>query len=137
MTLLVLDEQFTARSLVDGLRSRGLKVKTVKDFGVTQRTDPDVVRTVDAHHSGQWVLVTMDVTIVEEHRRFEWDRYAIAWIVIREDLSGAAVERAKANILHRWAHEIVALRRGDQHTYYESRRAKTRPSLASQLKRKL
>lgn len=137
MALLVLDEQLTAKSLVDGLQSRGLDVQTVKDFGVTQRTDSDVVRTVGDRHKGHWVLVTMDITIVEEHRGFDWDRYAIAWIVLRDDLSGAAVERAKANILHRWAHEIVKLRPGDQHTYYETTRAKSRPSLASQLKGRL
>ncbi len=137
MALLVLDEQLTARSLVDGLRSRGLDVRTVRDFGVTHGTDPDVVRTVGDRHAGHWVLVTMDVTIVEDHRGFDWDRYAMAWIVLREGLTGAAVERAKANILHRWAHEIVALRRGAQRTYHESTRAKTRPSLASQLNRRL
>ena len=52
MALLVLDEQLMARSVVEGLRSRGLDVRTVKDFGVTQRTDPDVVRTVDDRHDG-------------------------------------------------------------------------------------
>jgi hypothetical protein len=40
VALLVLDEQLTAKSLVDGLRPRGLEVKTVKDFGVTQRAIP-------------------------------------------------------------------------------------------------
>lgn len=137
MPLLVLDEQLTAKNLVDGLRSRGLEVKTVKDFGVAQRPDPDVVRTVDERHAGEWVLVTMDLTIVEEHRGFDWERYAITWIVVNESLTGVAVEHAKIDIVHRWAHEISRLGRGDHHTYYESRRVKSRPSLASQLKRKL
>jgi hypothetical protein len=135
--LLVLDEQLTAKSLVAGLHSRGLEVQTVHDFGVSGKADPDVVRTIDARCKPHWVLVTMDVTIIEEHQRFEWDRYAIAWIVHPEGLKGAAVERAKANIIHRWAHEIVKLRRGDHHTYYESRHLKSRPSLASQLRRQL
>ncbi len=137
MGRLVLDEQLTARSLVEGLRSRGLDVDTVRDFDAVQRTDPDVVRTIGERCDAPWVLVTMDMTIVEGHRDFDWDRYAIAWIVPREDLSGVAVEQAKANILHRWAHEIAKLGRGDRCTYYETSRAKTRPSLASQLSRKL
>ena len=137
MGLLVLDEQLPATSLVEGLRSRGLDVGTVRDFDAVQRTDPDVVRAIGERCDGPWVLVTMDVAIAEAHRGFDWDRYAIAWIVPREDLSGAAVEQAKANILHRWAHEIAELGRGDQRTYYESSRAKRRPSVASQLSRKL
>lgn len=137
MALLVLDEPLSASSLVDGLRARGLAVKTVKDFEVAHGTDPDVVRTIGERHDGPWVLVTTDVTIVDQQRGFDWSRYAIAWIVVRENLRGAAVERAQANIVQRWAHEIVGLGRGDQRTYHETTRARTRPSLASQLERKL
>ena len=79
----------------------------------------------------------MDVTIIEEHQRFDWDRYAIAWVVHSDKLRGAEVERAKANIMHRWAHEIVRLGKGDHHTYYETRHLKSQPSLASQLRRQL
>lgn len=135
--LLVLDEQLTAKSLVNGLESRGYEVKTVHDFGVSGKPDPDVVRTINSRSRRHWVLVTMDVTIVEEHQGFDWDRYAIAWIVHPEKLKGAAVEKAKANILHRWAHEIVELGKGQHRTYYEKRHSKSRPSLASQLRRQL
>ena len=45
---------------------------------------------------GLWVLVTMDGTIVDEHPRFEWHAYAIAWIVIGSHLGGVQVEQAKA-----------------------------------------
>lgn len=137
MALLVLDEQLSARSLVSGLRTRGFDVGTVQDFDVAGCTDPDAVCTIGERCDGPWVLVTVDATILGEPGGFDWDAYAIAWVVPHEGLSGAAVERAKANILHRWAHEIVGLRRGDQRTYYETSRAKARPSLASQLNRKL
>jgi hypothetical protein len=135
--LLVLDEQLTAKSLVLGLESRGYDVKTVHDFGVSGKPDPDVVRTINSRCRRHWVLVTMDIAIVEQHQGFDWDRYAIAWIIHPEKLKGAAVEKAKANILHRWAHDIAELGKGDHHTYYEKRRLKTRPSLDSQLRRQL
>jgi hypothetical protein len=134
VTLLVLDEQLSARSLVAGLRARGLDVTTVAELDLVGRADPDLVRAIDERCDGPWVLVTMDLALGDEPPD---QGHAIAWIVPHEGLSGAAVERAKANILHRWAHEIVGLGRGDQRTYYETSRAKARPSLASQLARKL
>jgi hypothetical protein len=137
VALLVLDEQLTGKSLVAGLRGRGLAVKTVKDFGVTQTADPDVVKTVAERHDGPWVLVTMDTTIVEEHRGFDWTRYAIAWVVVPEHLTGLAFDQAKANVLHNWALDIVELRPGEHRTYYARRHTKSRPSLSSQLRRKL
>ena len=135
--LLVHDEQLTAKILVAGLESRGYDVKTVFDFGVNSKADPDVVRTINSRCRRHWVLVTMDVTIVEHHQRFDWDRYAIAWIVPPEKLKGAAVERAKIDIVHRWVREIAELGKGDHHTYYEKRHSRSRPSLSSQLRRQL
>jgi hypothetical protein len=137
VALLVLDEQLTGKSLVAGLRSRGLEVKTVKDFGVTQTTDPDMVKTIATRHDGQWVLVTMDTTIVEEHTGFDWSRYAIAWVIVPEHLTGLTFDQAKANVLHNWALDIAQLRAGDHRTYYERRHTKSRPSLSSQLRRRL
>jgi hypothetical protein len=134
---LVLDEQLASKQLVEGLRARGLEVKTVADFGVTGRADPDVVRTIDERQSGPWVFVTMDLTIVEEHPGFDWDRYAIAWIAVHEDLSGAAFEAGKTDVVHRHAHQIIEQGRGDHHTYTARQRIRSRPSLATQLRRKL
>ena len=84
-----------------------------------------------------WVLVTMDLTIVEEHPRFDWDRYAVAWIVVHDDLLGAAFEAAKTDVVHRHAHRIAEQARGDHFTYTVTQRIRSRPSLASQLRRKL
>ena len=57
---------------------------------------------------------------------------------LREAAAEAAqTGREVPRVVQRWAHEMVELSRGDHHTYYETRRAKSRPSLASQLKRKL
>ena len=137
MPPLVLDEQLASKQLVEGLRARGLEVKTVADFGVTGRADPDVVRTIDERQSGPWVFVTMDLTIVEEHPGFDWDRYAIAWIAVHEDLSGAAFEAGKTDVVHRHAHQIIEQGRGDHHTYTARQRIRSRPSLATQLRRKL
>jgi hypothetical protein len=137
LPLLVLDEQLAGKRLVDGLRARGLEISTVGDLGLTGRPDPDVVRTIDGRLSGMWVLVTMDLTIVEEHPGFEWERYAIAWITVQEDLRGAAFEAAKTDVVHRHAHRIVEQGRGDHCTYTAKQRIRSRPSLATQLRRKL
>lgn len=135
--LLVLDEQLAGKRLVDALRDRGLEVAGVGDFGVTGRPDPDVLRRIDESQEGPWVFVTMDVTIVEDHPRFDWGRYAIAWIRVHEELTGAAFERAKINIIQRRAHEIVEQGRGAHHTYTQDRRIKARPSIAAELRRRL
>lgn len=137
MSLLVLDEQLESNRLIDGLRARGLSVATVGSFGLTGQFDPDVVRRVDERHSGPWVFVTMDLTIVEDYPRFDWDRYAIAWISVHQGLAGAAFEESKVNVVHRHAHEIVEQARGDHHTYTTKRHLKARPSLVSQVKRRL
>lgn len=117
--------------------TRGLEVKTVKDFGAKGRPDPDVVRHVDQGHDGQWVLITMDFTIVEDFLGFDWDRYAIAWVVVNEHLRGAAFEHEKNDIVHRHVHQMVEQRRGDHHTYTVKQQLKSRPSLTSQLRRRL
>jgi hypothetical protein len=137
LTLLVLDEQLAGKSLMLALEARGLEVKTLGNYGVTGRPDPDVVRRIDEREPTMWVLVTMGLTIVEEHPGFDWDRYAIAWIVVHQELRGAKFEQSKHNIVHRYAHEIVQQGRGDHHSYSEQRRTRSRPSLSSQLKRRL
>jgi hypothetical protein len=100
---LVLDEQFTSNRLILALEDRGMGVKTVADFGAEGRPDPDVV----------WVLVTMDTTILEDFAGFDWSRYAIAWVVIDDHLLGAAVEKAKSNVVQRHAHMIVEQKPND------------------------
>jgi hypothetical protein len=135
--LLVLDEQLCGRRLIDALGSRGLKVKTVKDFGAAGRPDPEVVRRIDERCRRPWVLITMDFTIVEDFPGFDWDLYAIAWVVVREDVQGAAFEHEKNDVVHRHAHQMVEQRRGDHHSYTVKQRIKGRPSLTTLLRRRL
>jgi hypothetical protein len=134
---LVLDEQLCGRGLIDALRARGLAVATVKDFGAGGRPDPDVVRRIDERCDGPWVLITMDFTIVEDFPGFDWIRYAIAWVVPREELRGGAFQHEKNDIVHRHVHQMVEHGRGDHHTYTVKQHQKSRPSLASQLRRRL
>jgi hypothetical protein len=137
MPMLVLDEQLCRGRLIDALQLRGYDVGTVKDFGAKGRPDPDVVRRIDEGHHGAWVLITMDLTIVEDFRGFDWDRYAIAWVVPHEHLKGAAFEHEKNDIVHRHVHRMLEQGRGDHHTYTVKQRHKSRPSLMSQLRRRL
>lgn len=130
MATLVLDEQFISNRLILALEDRGLDVKTVADFGAKGRSDPDVVRRIADGCEADWVLVTMDSTITEDFEGFEWERYAIAWVVIDEHLRGAAVEKAKSNVVQRHAHMIVEQKAGDHFTYTALRHAKSPPSLA-------
>lgn len=137
LVLLVLDEQLAGKKLLDALEGRGLAVKTLGDFGVTGRPDPDVVRRVDEAQRTMWVLVTMDLTIVEDHPGFDWNRYAIAWVRLHEGLRGAAVEKAKHHVIHQHVIKMLEQGRGDHHTYAHRHHSKSRPSLSAQFRRKL
>ena len=53
------------------------------------------------------MLVTMDLTVVEDYPGFDWSRYAIAWVVVHES-----------------------------HTYTAERHYTTRPSLNRLLRRR-
>jgi hypothetical protein len=112
-------------------------VTTVGELGAQGRPDPDVIRRAEDAVSGSWVLVTMDTSMIEDHLRFGWREYAIAWVAINDQLRGAAVEQSKMNVVHRHAHVIVAQARGDHFTYFEARHDKVPPSLSTQLRRRL
>jgi hypothetical protein len=133
---LVLDEQFMSKRLIFGLTDRGLDVKTIGDFGAQGRADPDVVRRIAEGLAQEWVLVTMDLTILEDFQGFDWTRYAIAWIVINEHLQGSSVEKSKSNVVHRHAHVISEQKPGDHFTYTAMRHSKHPPSLTKLLGRK-
>ena len=131
MALLVFDEQIANPKLVGALQDRGIDARTVGDFGVTGRPDPDVVRRVqDGLSSKAWVLVTMDLTIVEEHEGFKWERYALAWIKVRDGLLGVKFEQEKANIVQRHAHLICQQTAGQHYTYTARAHFKNPPRLA-------
>lgn len=130
---LVLDEHLLA--IAPGLRARGLDARTVEDFRARSTLDPDVIRAVAAAMGGPWVLLTMDGTIVTEYPGFEWDRYAIAWIVIDAHLRGASVEHAKTDVVHRHAHRMLEQRPGDHFTYTQRARYQHPPSLLTRDRR--
>ena len=104
---------------------------TVAYFHAKSTLDPDVMRAVDAGASEDWVLVTTDASLIEEFRHFEWDRYAIGWVVIDKHLRGAAVEAAKTEVVQRWAHEMAEQARGDHYAYYRTRHYAHPPSLVT------
>jgi hypothetical protein len=136
LALLVLDEQFANPRLVLALRDRGVDAATIGDFGVTGRSDPDVIRQVQRGTGRKaWVLVTMDLTIVDEHQGFRWERYAIAWVMLPRGLKGVRVEQAKSEIVHRYAHLIREQNPGEHHTYTATQHFRQPPSLTSLLKR--
>jgi hypothetical protein len=130
---LVVDEHLMALRV--GLEHRGILVRTVGDLGATSIRDPDVIRAIARKLSGPWVMVTMDGTIVEEHPNFEWDRYAIAWVVVDPKLRGVAVEQAKNDIVHHHAKRMLEQRPPDHFTYTQTQRHKSPPSLVSTLRR--
>jgi hypothetical protein len=134
VALLVLDEHIGNPKLVTSLQDRGIEVRTLGDFGVTGRTDPEVVRRIQQGLRKPWVLVTMDQPIVEEHEGFEWERYAIAWIVVNDKLRGARVEQGKMDVVHRHAHAIREQVPGDHHTYTVKAHFKHPPALTTLLR---
>lgn len=125
---LVLDEHLMA--LRPGLTARGMIVRTVDDYNAKSKIDPDVIRAVAGKlRRSPWVLVTMDGTIVDEHPKFEWERYAIAWVQIDAHLRGIAVEHAKNDVVQRQAHRMLELKPGDHFTFTVDRQYKHPPAL--------
>jgi hypothetical protein len=86
-------------------------------------------------HDTPWVLVTMDLTITDDFPGFDWDRYAIAWVMVRQGVLGGAVEVEKTEIVQRHAHDMREQGQGDHHSYTAHRRHKSPPSLASLTRR--
>jgi hypothetical protein len=133
-TALVLDEHLLGVRV--GLEHRGIVVRTVEDFRAKSTLDPDVIRAVGrGMRKAPWILVTMDGTIVKEHPSFDWDRYAIAWVLIDPRARGVAAEQSKNEVLHRHARAMLAQVPGCHHTYTEARHYKHPPSLITQSRR--
>jgi hypothetical protein len=131
---LVLDEPLAA--LRADLERHGVSARTVADFRLTSPLDPDVLRAVSSGMGATpWVLVTTNATIPDEHRSFEWERYAIAWIVVDPDLGGIAVEQARADVVLRHRDDLTRQRPGDLFTYTRFHRHRAPPSLGSTLRR--
>jgi hypothetical protein len=123
VTVLVLDEHLTGAC--SGLAGRGIPVKTVHDFNAGSTADPTVIRTIaDKMGDTPWVFVTLDGTLVDEHRGFDWERYAIAWIVVPTGVLGIAFEHAKVNVIQRHAHRM-------SNSYRATISATRRPSASS------
>jgi hypothetical protein len=133
---LVFDEQIANPKLISAIQERGIDAAQVGDFGAQGTADPEVVRRVAEALGSAWVLVTMDGTIMEDSRGFEWERYAIAWVQVRDGLLGARVEQAKTEIVQRHAHAMRTQRPGDHHTYTVDKHFKYPPSLATRLRPK-
>jgi hypothetical protein len=69
------------------------------------------------------------------HPGFEWQRYAIARVLIDPHLSGVAVEHAKTDVAQRHAHQMVEQRPNDHFSYTAHARHKQPPSLLSAQRR--
>lgn len=131
--VLVLDEHLGRAAR--GLRERGIEAATLDDFDVTSTLDSDVVRGITKAMKGPWVLVTLDGSIVDDAKNFEWQRYAIAWVLLEPQIRGIAAENAKLDIIARHAHRIVEHDPGDHFTYTRRQRQSGPPSLVSRNRR--
>lgn len=101
---------------------------TLRELGLSEAADPDVVRQAQEEITDPWVLVTMDLDIIEHHPGFDWSRYAIAWIDIPPGIKGQAFEAAKRNAFHHHANAIGEQGLGDLFTYGPRRHIKRPPS---------
>src|SRR5664280_901737 len=136
MAALLFDAQISSPRLITAIRERGLDARAIAAVGGNGRPDPEVVlRIVQDMRDTPWVLVTMDLTITDDFPGFEWDRYAIAWVMLRQGVLGAAVEIEKTEIVQRHAHDMREQGQGDHHSYTAGRRHKSPPSLASLTRR--
>jgi hypothetical protein len=136
VALLVHDEQLCRPGLFVSLGERGIEAQPLSDFDASGKADPEVVRRVAGRlKARRWVLVTMDLTIDQDHPGFDWGRYAIAWVIVPRTLRGAAVERHKANVVQRYAHLMCEQRPGDLQTYTATQHFKHPPSVGSIMQR--
>jgi hypothetical protein len=137
MAVLVFDEQLANPRLITALREREIEAMSVGDLGFTGRADPDVARGIERSIADRgWVFVTMDLTILDDFARFDWAEYAIAWIVLPDHVRGAAVERAKADIVHHHGRAISAQTPGEHDTYTRRSHFHSPPSLTSLTRRR-
>jgi hypothetical protein len=77
---LVFDEQIGRPGLLVALKERGIEVARIADYGASGRPDPEVGRRGAEQIDADWVLVTMDLSILEDYSGFDWNRYALAWV---------------------------------------------------------
>src|SRR4051812_46190427 len=117
--------------MATGLRQRGYEVHTLQELQITSTPDPEVIRALAEKFSRPWVLVTQDGAVIEDHPKFEWQRYAIAWVQLPPHRRGEAAEYAKAEIVQRHAHRMVDQRPPDHFTYTVQQRHRDPPSLVS------
>jgi hypothetical protein len=130
---LVLDVHLSSKTLLWGLRGRGHEVSTLEGLGLAGDTlDAEMAKCAgDKLGAGNCVLVTIDMTIVEDSPGFDWSRYAIAWIKPNPSLRGSDVEAAKHDVFHRYLDRIAEQEPGDHYTYTRGRFYKHPPSLIS------
>ena len=131
MRTLVVDVHLASPVLMAGLQGRGILVRSLHEFGLDGTPDPDVVRQLESLIDHPWVLVTLDLEILEHHPNFDWGRYAIAWVMLPRQLKGVAVEHAKHGIVHHHAKRIEGQKPGDHFTYNETSQYKHPPSLVN------
>ena len=112
-----------------GLGERGIQAATLKDFDLPSTLDPDVVRAVANAMRDPWVLVTLDGTIVQDAEGFQWERYAIAWVVLEPQVRGIAAEREKLDIVARHAHRMLEQEAGGHFSFTRRQRQAGPPSL--------
>lgn len=77
----------------------------------------------------------MDLSILDDFSGFDWSRYALAWLHVRPDMNGIAVEHSKADTLHRWCHELSKMNPGDHWSFSIGSKQKDQPSAARFTKR--
>lgn len=131
MRTLVMDVHLANPGLLAGLKGRGMLCRSLQEFGLDGTPDPSVVRELESMIDHPWVLVTLDLEILEHHENFDWSRYAIAWVMLPRKIKGVAVEFAKQNIVHHHAKKMEAQSAGDHFTYNERSQFKHPPSLVN------
>jgi hypothetical protein len=130
---LVLEDHLSAHILVASLKSRGYNAVPVAELGLGgKRSDADLVREIGDKIDTLWTFATLDLTIIDDASGFDWDRYAIAWVMVKKGLKGAGYEQAKQNIVHKHVEKMEAQQPGDHWTYTARSHHKDPPSLVSE-----
>ncbi|HET6551858.1 MAG TPA: hypothetical protein VFG79_25540 [Solirubrobacter sp.] len=119
---LVVDENLPKR-LATELTYRGRNSVSVGSLGLKGSLDPDLLRNLQAQLGDDWILITADDALPEDHADALAEVGGTVATVHPDREPGWGVDAWRREIVHRWAHAIHEQARGTVRRYSLRRHA--------------
>jgi PIN like domain len=100
---LVIDENLPKR-LATELNYRGRNAASVSALGLRGSLDPELLRKLDAQLDGDWVLVTADDAMPEDHAEALRNVGGTVATINPDRDEGWDIDAWRREVVHRWAH---------------------------------